>query len=173
MPLSRDPDARRRQVENLHPCAGAAAPGNTRRVTHGLRSAAPLRLLDAKEVGDVAEALAAVMPTAQGGSVDPGDLVRVELAATLWLQVRLAGRHMAAAGDTKMQLAALELWSRAVTRLGRELDALGIGPAARARLGVDVARIADLATAMSEPDPERRRVLLREAGLDEEEEPGG
>jgi hypothetical protein len=72
-----------------------------------------------------------------------------------------------------MQLAALELWSRAVTRLGRELDALGIGPAARARLGVDVARIADLATAMSEPDPERRRVLLREAGLDEEEEPGG
>ena len=38
------------------------------------------------------------------------------------------------------------------------------------RSGLDAARTIDLATAMSEPDDERRAELLREAGLDPEEE---
>jgi hypothetical protein len=47
----------------------------------------------------------------------------------------------------------------------RYLDALGMTPKSRARLGLDLARTADLATAMSEPDPQRRAELLRQAGL--------
>ena len=38
------------------------------------------------------------------------------------------------------------------------------------RSGFDAARTIDLASAMSEPDDERRAELLREAGLDEEED---
>jgi len=59
-------------------------------------------------------------------------------------------------------------------RLRREvagyLDAMGMTPKARARLGVDLARTADLASAMSEPDPERRKRLMAEAGVEDDDE---
>jgi len=38
-------------------------------------------------------------------------------------------------------------------------------PRSRARLGLDLARTTDLATAMSESDPDRRARLLAEAGF--------
>jgi hypothetical protein len=47
-------------------------------------------------------------------------------------------------------------------------DALAMGPRAKVKLGLDIARGIDLASAMSEPDPERRAELLREAGVEEE-----
>jgi hypothetical protein len=40
--------------------------------------------------------------------------------------------------------------------------------AMRARLGLDLARGIDLASAMSEPDDERRAELLRQAGVEDE-----
>ena len=43
-------------------------------------------------------------------------------------------------------------------------------PAARARLGLDLARTVDAATAMSHPDPVERERLMAEAGLTGEEE---
>lgn len=54
---------------------------------------------------------------------------------------------------------------KATTRLLGALERLGMTPAGRARLGLDLARTADLATAMSEPDPERRAALMAEAGI--------
>lgn len=48
----------------------------------------------------------------------------------------------------------------------RWLDKLGMTPTARAKLGLDLAKAADLATAMSEPDPQRRAELLRQAGVE-------
>ncbi len=51
-----------------------------------------------------------------------------------------------------------------------QLDALGMTPRSRAKLGLDLARAADLATAMSEPDPVKRERLLREAGVVDAEE---
>ena len=50
------------------------------------------------------------------------------------------------------------------------LDALGMTPKSRAKLGLDLQRTVDLASAMSEPDAERRAELLREAGIEEEGE---
>jgi hypothetical protein len=49
-------------------------------------------------------------------------------------------------------------------------ESLGMTPRSRARLGLDLSRTVDLATAMSEPDDERRAELLREAGLDDQDE---
>ena len=46
------------------------------------------------------------------------------------------------------------------------LDALGMTPRSRAKLGLDLVRAApDMATIMSEPDPERKRALAAEAGV--------
>jgi len=62
-------------------------------------------------------------------------------------------------------------WERLLRKEAAEyLDAMGMTPKARARLGVDLARTADLATAMSEPDPERRKRLMADAGLEDDDE---
>ena len=46
-------------------------------------------------------------------------------------------------------------------------ESLGMTPRSRARLGLDVARTAvSAAQALYEPDPELRRALLRQAGID-------
>jgi hypothetical protein len=57
---------------------------------------------------------------------------------------------------------------RASKTLMQALDSLGMTPRSRAALGLDIARGIDLAQAMSEPDPEKRRELLRRAGLSDE-----
>jgi hypothetical protein len=49
------------------------------------------------------------------------------------------------------------------------LDALGMTPNSRAKLGLDLQRTVDLASAMSEPDDARRAELLREAGIEDED----
>lgn len=61
----------------------------------------------------------------------------------------------------------LERWER---QASAEEDRLAISPLTRARLGLDTLRAADLATAMSEPDPEKRRVLLDDVGLGDDDE---
>lgn len=62
-----------------------------------------------------------------------------------------------------------ELAGRLRREASRYLDALGMTPTSRARLGFDLTRTASVAQAMSEPDDERRRRLLREAGVDLED----
>jgi hypothetical protein len=44
-----------------------------------------------------------------------------------------------------------------------------MNPASRLKMGLDLARGIDLASAMSEPDPERRAELLRQAGIEGDE----
>jgi hypothetical protein len=48
-------------------------------------------------------------------------------------------------------------------------DALGMSPRSRARLGLDLQRGYDLAQAMSDPDPEERRRLMVDAGIEEDD----
>jgi hypothetical protein len=55
-------------------------------------------------------------------------------------------------------------------RYQRSLERLAMTVPSHMRSGLDAARTIDLASAMSEPDDERRAELLREAGLDEEDE---
>jgi hypothetical protein len=55
------------------------------------------------------------------------------------------------------------------TRVLRLLKELGATPAARAKLGVDIARTVSLAEAMSESDPAKRAELMRRAGVDLDE----
>lgn len=59
---------------------------------------------------------------------------------------------------------------KATRTLDRLLNSLGMNPRSRAVLGLDLARQQDMATAMSEPDPEKRRSMLRDAGVIDAEE---
>jgi Phage terminase, small subunit len=65
---------------------------------------------------------------------------------------------------------AVELEARLRREAAGYLAELGMTPKARAALGVDLARTVDLATAMSEQDPERRAALMREAGVGDGQE---
>jgi hypothetical protein len=64
---------------------------------------------------------------------------------------------------------AAELAGRMRREASDYLDALGMRPRSRAKLGLDLARTTDLATAMSEEDPTRHAELLSEAGVDPED----
>jgi hypothetical protein len=55
----------------------------------------------------------------------------------------------------------------------RLMKELGMTPASRAKLGLNLAKTVDLAQAMSHPDPERRAELMRQAGLDSGSPHGG
>ena len=171
MPLSEDPDKRARQLANLNRGAnagsfkpGAASPN----LRHGLRSRQPGPLLGTA-AREIVDALADAVPLrGPDGDVMPQFIPAVESAALDLIIVQRVLGYLTAHGfeDARGRLRGeVEGLSRANARLMAKLADLGATPTSYARLGFDVARTADLATAMSEPDPERRRALMAEAGV--------
>jgi hypothetical protein len=59
--------------------------------------------------------------------------------------------------------------SRYQDRVFRLLRELGLTPASRAKLGLDLVRSVSLAEAMSEKDPVKRKALMAAAGVPEED----
>ena len=168
MPLSRDPDARSRQLGNLKP-APAAPAGNLRTLRHGGRATAST-LPVAETAEEIRQALTDSAPVRdQAGELPAADEATVELAARALCRVRRVeawceqfGYLDEKTGDVKPAVRYLEQATRTADRL---LGELGMNPRSRAALGLDLARTVDLATAMSEPDPARRAELMREAGV--------
>ena len=106
------------------------------------------------------------------GELPRHDAAQVTLLAEVLCRLDSINSYLEARGylDDKGNVRpAAELAGRMRREASDYLDALGMTPKSRAKLGLDLARTTDLATAMSEPDDERRAELLREAGLDEEE----
>lgn len=138
--------------------------GNQRALTHGGHAVvAPV------EAECVVEAIRAVLP--------------VQHAADAWVVAELADalirlhrfRRFVDANDPWMARSRTALnkvrsamyWEERYTgRVFRLLRDLGMTPAARAKLGVDLMRQVSLAEAMSEPNPAKRADLLRQAGVD-------
>jgi hypothetical protein len=122
---------------------------------------------------EIRDALADAAPVRdQAGELPAADEATV-LAARALCRVRrveawcdMHGYLDERTGDVKPAVRYLEQATRTANEL---LASLGMNPRSRMRLGVDLQRI-DLASAMSEEDPERRAELLREAGLEPEEE---
>ncbi|MDQ3571703.1 MAG: P27 family phage terminase small subunit [Actinomycetota bacterium] len=168
MPLSRNPEARRRQLANLVN-APAAPPGNQRRRDHGGYAQVALERLKGK-AQVVYEALAADAPLrAPGGELPPADHAQVCLLAECLCRLEDVGANIRDFGLFERKgggiRPAVDLERRLRQEAADYLDALGMTPRSRAKLGVDLARTVDLATAMSEPNPERRQELLEQAGL--------
>jgi len=171
-PTSRDPAKRAKQLANLRPAPPAPA-GNRQTLRHG-GAATGATLPVSEAVREIVDALAASAPVRDAaGELPAADEATVELAARALCRVRrveawcdMHGYLDERTGDVKPAVRYLEQATRTADRL---LTVLGMNPRSRAALGLDLARATDLATAMSEPDPDRRAALMSEAGVPLEE----
>lgn len=168
MPLSSDPERRARQLANLRPTPPAPPAGNVRALKHGgtARQATLIR------AGSWAERILTELEQEAplrdpSGGLPPHDRQAVELlasslarleAVTAWLDTRppvTEKGEVWPAEDTARRLRA---------ESARYLDALGMTPTSRARLGLDLVRTRDLALEMAaDAELERLEILERDA----------
>ena len=146
-------------------CAAPPAEvGNTRRIVSAAYATKDSSLTYlAETVEEIDRLLAANAPV-----FDPADDAARLTVARLMAQTRQIAEYLDehgaldAKGNPRPALGKLESLSNS---LMKGLAQLGLTTKARADLGLSIARTVDLATAMSERDPERRRELLRQAGI--------
>jgi hypothetical protein len=167
-PLSRDEDARGRQLANLRP-APAPPAGNVRALQHGAHARRATVIAAGSWAERIYAELASEAPLRDSaGELPAHDRQLVELLASALarLQAVQSWLDTRPAVDEKGRPWPAE---EAAVRLRREiaghLDALGMSPRSRARLGLDLQRTVDLSTAMSDPDPVVRRALLTHLGM--------
>ena len=142
-PLSRDPERRARQLQNLQPGRGQAAVGNRRGLKHGAYARITETELEAKSL-ELFHALGEDVPVrdADGGLPAHDSLVVRMLAEVLIRRERVRIeelRHGLETPDGRI---------RGVVEYGLRLDAqaleyakeMGLTPASRAKLGLDLAR---------------------------------
>jgi len=166
-PVGKHPNS----LANLRPPGVAswekdAEPGNTRGVKH-LAYADP-SYLSTQEIADTEAAIAAAVPVrAVDGAAPAADAAMIRLTAQVVVRQRhvsdwLAQNGMFHRGKLRPVVEKLGTIERQLADL---LDALGMTPRSRAKLGLDLVRSVSLADAMSEPDPATRKAMLRDAGL--------
>lgn len=153
MPLSPDPRKRARQLANLSPRPPAPPVGNRRAVTNGGYAAVAVERLDAK-AREVYEALAADAPLrGPGGELPAADAPQVRLLAECLCRIDDLAAYLCDRGLLDSEGAvrpAVELEGRLRREAADHLDALGMTPRSRAKLGLDVARGRDLAMEWAE-----------------------
>jgi hypothetical protein len=136
--------------------------GNQRNLVHGAHVKPSAAAVKAKRAA-LKAGLAASVPVK-----DAADDVALTLLATTLCRLDSVGEWLDAHGplDRKGKPRSAASWERRYTSAAmKQLAALGMTPASRAKLGVNLARAVDLAQALSEPDEQRRTALLADAGL--------
>jgi Phage terminase, small subunit len=162
MPLSRDPNARERQLANLR--SGPSAPsGNAYARRHGGYAQIARERLDAKVI-EVAEAIGEDLPLRDGdGGVPRADTVALRLLAECLVRVDDVSAHLRNFGmfdqETGEPRPALELERRLRQEALDQAESLGLTPRSRARLGLDLQRGVDLAQGKAMTREERRAFL--------------
>lgn len=152
-PLSRDPEARRRQLANLRPVPPRPAPGgNARALRHGgYAEVARDRIED--RVAELLDALATDAPLRDSeGELPAPDAAIVHLLATALCRIETVEGYLTAHGyltDEGDVRPAADLASRLRREAADYLDALGMTPRSRAKLGLDLSRGFDLAREMA------------------------
>lgn len=167
-PLSRDPDKRTKQLANLRP-APPAPVGHVRSLRHGGRAEELYRDVSG-EVRELLDLLADAAPVRDGdGELPAADAIAVERAARALARYRRLsgwcdahGRLDERSGEVKP---AAEYELRAERALAEALDALGMSPTSRAKLGVDLARAASSAEDAVATAAARERLDVRAADV--------
>lgn len=142
--------------------------GNRRAVSHGAHAQVLPARLDAKAQAVYVELAADAPVRGQDGDLPAHDREMVRLLARCLCRLEDVSAWLDEHGvlDRRGKVRSAALWERRLrSEAARYLAALGMTPTARAKLGLDLARTVDLATAMSEPDEARRAALLRQAGV--------
>lgn len=148
MGLSDRDASRRRQLANLQRGGGRPASHEHRpRLLHGGYAQLAASRVDVK-VREVFDALAGDAPLREGGELPAADGALVRLAAEALTRLDTVSGYLAAHGILDEKGAprpAAELEGRLRREAADYLDALGMTPRSRVRLGVDVQRGFDLA----------------------------
>lgn len=165
-PLSRDPSARAKQLANLRPGAAPAPSENRRRVSHGAYARLARERVEAK-VCEVFDALGDDLPLKDpDGGMPAADGPTVRLAAECLCRLDDLAAYLRDHGlldEGGNVRPAVEIEARLRREAADHLDALGLSPRSRARLGVDLARSRDLAREMA-AEARRERGLSGPAG---------
>lgn len=158
-PLSSDPEARKRQLSNLRtttvPGAGLRQ-AQAANVIHGGRARTFRPEVHGPVAAEIAEALAEDAPLRDDdGGLPRHDRAAVELTAVALLNARRLSAYLELHGDvdpgTREPRPAVEQLSRAASTAFKMLGQLGMTPAGRARLGLDLVRAeASLAERLSD-----------------------
>lgn len=155
-PLSADDRKRQRQLANLRR-GGTVVPGNANARQHGGYAEVAQERVESR-VGELLGALAEDAPLrAADGGLPRHDTVQIHLLATTLCRLEDVERYLTAFGylDAKGNVRpAAELAGRLRREAADYLDALGMTPRSRARLGLDLADAAgkapDLARALAQ-----------------------
>ena len=143
MPLSRDPGARARQLSNLRPGAGGGDGGLQRGRKHGAFAALPAQRIDSK-VATVTDALAQDAPVrAEDGGLPAHDTVVVRQLAEALCRLDDIADYLQRRGwedENGKPRPVLEYEGRLRSHVLDLLRELGMTPAARAKLGLDLVR---------------------------------
>jgi hypothetical protein len=141
-------------LANLRSVPPPPPPGNTRTLRHGGYATIAAATLEAKAL-EVYDALAADAPLrAVDGGLPRHDSVQVRLLADVLCRLDSVGRWLDGRWATPEAAPVLELESRLRREAADYLDALGMTPRSRAKLGLDVLRAGhfDLAQHLSQED---------------------
>ena len=147
--LGTTPDARARQLANLQRGGGRPASSEHRpRLSHGGYGAVTRAKL-AQAVGEVYDALAESAPLRENDELPRADEAAVHLAAEALCRWRSVSGWLTDHGwlDDKDQPreSLIDLERRLSLHAADLLDALGMSPRSRAKLGLDLARQVDVA----------------------------
>jgi hypothetical protein len=141
-PLSRDPEARSRQIANLRR-GGPVQPGNRHTVTHGAYARITQAELDA-EVRELMDAIGEDLPVREAdGGVPAADVILLEMLAGNRIQ-----RRRVRESEVRHGIEERDGGLRPVVGLGvtldnqalRYLEQLGMSPRSRAALKLDLVR---------------------------------
>lgn len=167
MPLSSDERKRARQLANLQPGARTAPAGNQRALSHGAYAAVTRSQLDAK-VAEIADALAADAPLRDAdGGLPAADGVAVRLLAECLVRLESVSEYLHRRGwegtDGEPR-PVVDVEAKLRREAADHLDALGMTPRSRAKLGLDTARSISLADELAEGRDARERAEQRLEG---------
>ncbi len=168
MPLSRRQAARKRQLANLRPGAKPAPAGNRRAERHGGYAAVAAERLDAK-VSEVYRALGEDLPLREDGEVPRADAAALRLLAECLCRLESVSDFLGRRGwqdDKGEPRPAVDLERRLRAEALDLLREMGLTPAARAKLGVELVRAAGAAEEAAEQAAARHRLDQRLAALD-------
>ena len=152
MPLSSDPEKRARQLANLAARPPAPPAGNVRALVHGGR-ARQATLVRAGSWGErIYRELEAEAPLRADDGTLPVHDRQVELLASALARLEAVEAWLAtrpALDEKGKPWPAEDVAARLRREVARGLDAMGMTPTSRARLGLDLTRTADLASLMA------------------------
>jgi hypothetical protein len=174
VPLSSDPERRERQLANLKRGANPVTPKGepSTALNHGGRSKLLYRDVGA-EVYELMDALGEAVPVRNAdGSVPAADIAAIEYAARALKRYRhlstwcdAHGRIEEKTGDVK---SAAQYELQAERSLAAALDALGMTPTSRAKLGLDLQRTAASAEELEAARTARERLDSRAETIEAE-----